>query len=62
MKKKVLSLLLALLLLVGAAPAAFAAVDDATLSSAVTGTAAFIYSTTPAPQVGFIVNVKSIGG
>ena len=56
MKKKVLSLLLALLLLVGAAPAAFAAVDDATLNSAVTGTAAFIYSTTPAPQVG------SIGG
>ena len=56
MKKKVLSLLLALLLLVGAAPAAFAAVDDATLNSAVSGTAAFIYSTTPAPQVG------SIGG
>ena len=56
MKKKVLSLLLALLLLVGTAPAAFAAVDNATLNSAVTGTAAFIYSTTPSPQVG------SIGG
>ena len=56
MKKKVLSLLLALLLLVGAAPAAFAAVDDATLNSAVSGTAAFIYQTTPSPQVG------SIGG
>ncbi len=56
MKKKVLSLLLALLLLVGAAPAAFAAVEDATLNSAVTGTAAFIYQTTPSPQVG------SIGG
>jgi len=56
MKQKVLSLLLALLLLVGTAPAAFAAVDNATLNSAVTGTAAFIYSTTPSPQVG------SIGG
>ena len=56
MKKKVLSLLLALLLLVGAAPAAFAAVDDATLNSAVSGTAAYIYQTTPSPQVG------SIGG
>ncbi len=56
MKQKVLSLLLALLLLVGTAPAAFAAVDNATLSSAVTGTAAFIYQTTPSPQVG------SIGG
>ncbi len=40
MKKKVLSLLLALLLLVGAAPAAFAAVDDGTLNSAGSGTAA----------------------
>ena len=56
MKKKVLSLLLALLLLVGAAPAAFAAVTDNALSSAVTGTAKYIYTTTPAPQVG------SIGG
>jgi len=51
-----LSLLLALLLLVSAAPSAFAAVTDATLSSAVTGTAKYIYTTTPAPQVG------SIGG
>ncbi len=56
MKQKVLSLLLALLLLVGTAPAAFAAVDNATLNSAVSGTAAFIYQTTPSPQVG------SIGG
>ena len=56
MKKKIISLLLALALLLGTAPAAFAAVSDATLSSAVTGTAAYIYSTTPTPQVG------SIGG
>ena len=56
MKQKVLSLLLALLLLVGTAPSALAAVSDATLNSAVTGTAAFIYQTTPSPQVG------SIGG
>jgi len=56
MRKKMLSLLLALLLLVSAAPSAFAAVTDATLSSAVTGTAKYIYTTTPAPQVG------SIGG
>ena len=56
MKKRVVTFLLALLLLVGTAPAAFAAVSDATLNSAVSGTAAYIYQTTPAPQVG------SIGG
>jgi hypothetical protein len=54
--KKIVTLLLALLLLAGTAPAAFAAVSDSTLNSAVSGTAAYIYSTTPSPQVG------SIGG
>ena len=48
--------MLVLLLVLSLTPAAFAAVDNATLNSAVSGTAAFIYSTTPAPQVG------SIGG
>ena len=56
MKKRILSMLLALLLALSLTPAAFAAVDNATLASAVTGTAAYIYSTTPSPQVG------SIGG
>lgn len=56
MKKRILTFLLALLLVLGAAPAAFAAVSDTTLNSAVSGTAAYIYSTTPSPQVG------SIGG
>ena len=56
MKRRILSLALALLLLVGTAPAAFATVSDSTLSSAMSGTASYIYSTTPAPQV------ASIGG
>ena len=56
MKKRIFSLALALVLAFSLAAAAFAAVDNATLNSAVTGTAAFVYSTTPAPQVG------SIGG
>ena len=56
MKKRIITFLLALLLVLGAAPAAFAAVSDATLNSAVSGTAAYIYATTPSPQVG------SIGG
>ena len=56
MNKRILSLALALLLLVAATPAAFAKVTDSDLASAVSGTAAYIYQTTPAPQVG------SIGG
>lgn len=56
MKKRAVTFLLALLLLVSTAPSAFATVTGATLNSAVSGTAAYIYSTTPAPQVG------SIGG
>ena len=53
MKKRILSLALALLLAFGLTPAAFATVTDSALSSAVSGTAAYIYSTTPAPQVGY---------
>lgn len=56
MKKRILALLLALVTALGLAPAAFATVSDSTLASAVSGTAAFIYQTTPSPQVG------SIGG
>ena len=56
MKKRIVSLLLALLLALSLTPAAFAAVDNGTLAGAVAGTAAYIYQTTPAPQVG------SIGG
>ena len=56
MKKRILSLILALALAFSLAPAAFAAVSDSTLSSAVSGTAAYIYATTPSPQPG------SIGG
>ena len=56
MKKRIITFLLALLLVLGAAPAAFATVSDTTLNSAVSGTAAYIYATTPSPQVG------SIGG
>ena len=56
MKKRILSLALAVLLALSLTPAAFAAVDNTTLNSAVSGTAAFIYATTPSPQVG------SIGG
>ena len=56
MRKRILSLALALLLVLSALPTAFAAVDNATLSSALSGSAAFIYQTTPSPQVG------SIGG
>ena len=56
MKKRIISLALILMLLVSAAPSAFAAVSDQALSDAVTGTAAFIYASTPSPQVG------SIGG
>lgn len=52
--KKSITFVLALLLLVGAAPAAFAAVDNAALGSAVTGTAAYIYATTPAAIPGAI--------
>ena len=56
MKKRILSLIMALALAFSLAPAAFAAVSDSTLSSAVSGTAAYIYATTPSPQPG------SIGG
>ena len=56
MKKRAIALTLAILLLASVAPAAFATVSDNELNSAVTGTAAYIYSTTPSPQVG------SIGG
>ena len=56
MKKRILSMALALLLLLSATPGAFAAVTDSALSSAVSGTAAYVYQTTPSPQVG------SIGG
>ena len=56
MKKRILSLILALALAFSLAPAAFATVSDSTLSSAVSGTAAYIYATTPSPQPG------SIGG
>ena len=56
MKKRIISIALILMLLVSAAPSAFAAVSDQALSDAVTGTAAFIYASTPSPQVG------SIGG
>ena len=52
MKKRFLSFALALLLLAGLAPNAFAAVSDNDLSNAVNGTAAYIYQTTPDPQVG----------
>lgn len=56
MKKRILSLIMALALAFSLAPAAFATVSDSTLSSAVSGTAAYIYATTPSPQPG------SIGG
>ena len=56
MKKRVLSLILAMALAFSLAPAALAAVSDSTLSSAVSGTAAYIYATTPSPQP------SSIGG
>ncbi len=55
-RKRLLSALLALVLALSLAPAAFATVTNSTLSSAVTGTARYIYTTTPSPQVG------SIGG
>ena len=57
MKKRIVSLLLTLLLAFLLVPAAaFAAVSDAALSGAVTGTAAYLYAATPSPQVG------SVGG
>ena len=56
MKKRMIILALVFLLLVSAAPSALAAVSDQALSDAVTGTATFIYASTPSPQVG------SIGG
>ena len=55
-RKRLLSALLALVLALSLAPAAFATVTNSTLSSAVTGTARYIYTTPPSPQVG------SIGG
>jgi hypothetical protein len=56
MKRRIICLVLSLALVFSLTPAAFAAVSDATLNSAVSGTAAYIYSTSQAPQVG------SIGG
>ena len=56
MKKRIVSFVLALVLALSLTPAAFAAVSDAALDSAVAGSAAYIYTSTPAPQVG------SIGG
>ena len=51
MKKRILSLVLTLLLVLSMTPAAFATVSDSTLNSAVTGTAAYISSTTPEPKL-----------
>ena len=51
MKKRILSLALVLLLMLSLRPAAFATVSDSTLNSAVNGTAAFIYQTTPNPKL-----------
>jgi hypothetical protein len=56
MKRKIVSLVLALVLAFSLAPAALAAVSDAALNGAVTGTAAYVCAATPAPQLG------SIGG
>jgi hypothetical protein len=56
MKKRILAFLLVLALALGLAPAALATVSNSTLSSAVTGTAKYVYSTVSKPQVG------SIGG
>jgi len=56
MKKRILAFLLVLALALGLAPAALATVSSSTLSSAVTGTAKYVYTTTPSPQVG------SVGG
>ena len=55
MKRTIPALILALLLLLGAMPAA-AAVSDAALDRYVSGSAAYVYAATPSPQVG------SIGG
>ncbi len=54
MRKRILSLALALILYFSLASAAFAAVSDTMLNSAVTGTAAYIYATTPKAAPGTI--------
>ncbi len=56
MKKKIIALALVMTLLLGAAPAALAAVSDGALNSAVVVTGKYIYSATQQPQVG------SVGG
>ena len=56
MKKRVLSLLLALCLLLGLSVPAFAASAENTLADAVSGSAAYMLKTVATPQVG------SIGG
>ena len=56
MRKRGLSLLLALLLLLGLSVNAFAAVSEEALASAITDTAQYMYKTVKSPQVG------SIGG
>lgn len=56
MRKRGLSLLLALLLLLGLSVNAFASVSEDTLGNAVTDTAQYMYKTVKSPQVG------SIGG
>lgn len=56
MKKRILSFMLVLLLVLSLTPAAFATVSDSMLNSAVNGTAAYIYSTTPEPKL------RDIGG
>ena len=56
MKKRFLALLLVIALALTLAPCAFATVSSSTINSAVTGTAKYVYTTTPSPQVG------SVGG
>lgn len=56
MRKRGLSLLLALIMLCSLSVSAFAAVSEDTLASAITDTAAYLYKTVKSPQVG------SIGG
>ena len=56
MKKRGLSLLLALIMLCSLSVSAFAAVSEDTIASAITDTAAYLYKTVKSPQVG------SIGG